>query len=141
MAILRANGSLFASARFPPGRRWNAAGNSGLVAASDGSAVALTLTEGNTGYASRGAEWLLVLRQGDRVARVLHRQPLRFAVCERWTALSWRDEWLLYSSTEGRTLALDTARRRVVDLTPLVARLPGARPDGQGKVELQARWA
>jgi hypothetical protein len=140
VAILRSDGSLFASARFPTGRRWNAAGNSGLVAASDGSAVALTLTEGNTGYASRGAEWLLVLREGDRVARVLHRQPIRFAVCERWATLSWRDEWLLYSSTEGRTLALDNGRRRVVDLTPLVARLPGARPDGQGKVELHARW-
>jgi hypothetical protein len=141
VAILRSDGSLFASASFPPGRRWNAAGNSGLVAAADGSAVALTLTEGNTGYASRGAEWLLVLREGDRVARVLHRQPLRFAVCERWTTLEWRGDWLLYSSTEGRVLALDTGHRRMADLTPLVARLPGAKPDGQLKVELAARWA
>jgi hypothetical protein len=140
VAILRADGSLFASARFPPGRRWSAAGNSGLVADPEGRAVALTLTEGNTGYASDGAEWLLVLREGDRVARVLHREVLTFAVCERWTTLAWHDRWLLYSSTEGRTLALDTARRRLVDLTPFVARLPGARPNGELKVEVRARW-
>lgn len=140
VAILRADGSVFASARFPRGRRWNAAGNSGLVADPAGRAVALTLTEGNTGYASRGAEWVLVLREGDRVARVLRRERLWFAVCERWTTLAWRDGWLLYASTEGRTLALDTAGRRVVDLSALVARLPGGRADGQHKVELQARW-
>jgi hypothetical protein len=84
---------------------------------------------------------LLLLREGDRVPRVLHRERLRFAVCERWVTLAWRDHWLLYSSTEGRTLALDTRRSRVVDLSRLVARLPGGRPDGQGKVELQARWS
>jgi hypothetical protein len=141
VAILRADGSLFASARFPNGRRWNAAGNSGLVASADGDAAALTLTEGNTGYASRGAEWLLALREGDRVARALHREPLRFAVCERWASLAWHGPWLLYSGTEGRTLALDTTARRLVALTPLVAGLPGATPNGEGKVELQARWA
>jgi hypothetical protein len=141
VVILREDGSLFASARFPRGRRWSAAANSGLVADPDGRSVALTLTEGNTGYASDGAEWLLVLREGDRAARVLHREALTFAVCERWTTLAWRDGWLLYASTEGRTLALDTARRRVVDLTRLVASLPGARPSGEGKVELNARWA
>jgi hypothetical protein len=141
VVILRADGSLFASARFPGGRRWNPAGNSGLVADPDGDSVALTLTEGNTGYASDGAEWLLVLREGDRAARVLHREALTFAVCERWTTLAWRDGWLLYSSTEGHALALDTRSRRIVDLSRLVARLPGARPDGQGKVELNARWS
>jgi hypothetical protein len=141
VAILRADGSLFASASFPRGRRWNAAGNSGLVADASGRAVALTLTEGDTGYASRGAEWLLLLREGDRRPRVLHREQLRFAVCERWTTLAWHRGWLLYSSTEGRTLAVDTSRGRVVELTPLVARLPSARPNGEHKVELEARWA
>jgi hypothetical protein len=141
VAILRADGSLFASASFPRGRRWNAAGNSGLVADPSGRAVALTLTEGDTGYASRGAEWLLLLREGDRRPRVLHREQLRFAVCERWTTLAWHRGWLLYSSTEGRTLAVDTSRGRVVELTPLVARLPSARPNGEHKVELEARWA
>jgi hypothetical protein len=140
VAILRADGSLIASARFPPGRYWNAVGNSGLVADPNGRAVALTMTEGNTGYASHGAEWIMVLREGDRVARVAHRVRLRFAVCERWTTLAWRGDWLLYSTTEGRALAIDTIRRRVVDLTPLVARLPGGNPDGQLKVELEARW-
>jgi hypothetical protein len=141
VVIVRSDGSLFASASFPAGRRWNAAGNSGLVASASGDAVALTMTEGNTGYRSRGAEWVLVLRKGDRVARLLHREPLRFAVCERWTTLEWRKGWLLYSGTEGHTLAFDTTARRVVDLSAFVARLPGGRPDGQGKVELGARWA
>jgi hypothetical protein len=141
VAILRADGSLFASASFPRGRRWNAAANSGLVADPSGRAVALTLTEGDTGYASRGAEWLLLLREGDRAPRVVHREQLRFAVCERWTTLAWHRDWLLYSSTEGRTLAVDTSSGRVVDLTPLVARLPAAKPSGEHKVELEARWA
>jgi hypothetical protein len=141
VAIVRSDGSLFASARFPAGRRWHAVGNSGLVADPKGRAVALTMTEGNTGYASQGAEWLLVLREGDRVARAVHRERLRFAVCERWTTLAWHKSWLLYASTEGRTLAVDTSRRRVVDLTRLVARLPGARPNAERKVELAARWA
>jgi hypothetical protein len=141
VAVLRSDGSLFASATFPRGRRWNAAGNSGLVADPEGRAVALTLTVGNTGYASHGAEWLLVLREGDRAARVLHRERLRFAVCERWTTLAWHGRWLLYSSTEGHALALDTGRRTLVDLTPLMARLPGARPNGELKVEVAARWA
>ena len=141
VVVLRADGSLFGSARFPRGRRWGAAGSSGLVADQEGRAVALTMTEGNTGYASQGAEWLLVLREGDRVARAVHRERVRFAVCERWTTLAWHDRWLLYASTEGRTLAVDTSRRRVVDLTRLVARLPGARPNGERKVELTARWA
>ena len=141
VAILREDGSLFASASFPPGRRWSAAGNSGLVVDPDGRTVALTLTEGNTGYASDGAEWLLVLREGDRIARALHRESLTFALCERWATLAWRDGWLLYSTTEGRTLALDTTRHHVVDLSRLVARLPGARPDAEGKVELTVRWS
>jgi hypothetical protein len=141
VVVLRADGSLFGSARFPRGGRWGAAGNSGLVADQEGRAVALTMTEGNTGYAVEGAEWLLVLREGDRVARAVHRERLRFAVCERWTTLAWHDRWLLYSSTEGHAFAVDTRRRRVVDLTQLVARLPGARPNGELKVELTARWA
>jgi hypothetical protein len=141
VAIVRSDGSLFASASFPRGRRWSAAGNSGLVAHPDGAAVALTLTEGNTGYASRGAEWLLVLREGDRTARVVHRERLRFAVCERWTTLAWRGSWLLSSSTEGRVLAVDTSLGRLLDLTSFVSRLPGAKPNGERKVELRARWA
>jgi len=140
VAILRANGSLFASASFPRGRRCNAAGNSGLVADPSGRAVALTLTEGNTGYASRGAEWVLLVREGDRAVRVRHRERLRFAVCERWTTLEWHGRWLLYSSTEGRAVAVDTSRRRVIDLTSFVSRLPGAQPNGELKVELEPRW-
>ena len=141
VVVLRPDGSLFASARFPPSGRWNAAGSSGLVADPAGHAVAFTLTEGNTGYASRGAEWLLALREGDRTARVLHRERLRFAVCERWTTLAWRDGWLLFSSTEGHSFALDSGRRTRVNLTPLVARLPGGMPNGERKVEVAVRWA
>jgi hypothetical protein len=141
VVVLRADGSFFGSARFPRGRRWGTANDSRLAADPKRRAVALTMTEGNTGYASQGAEWLFVLREGDRVARALRRERLRFAVCERWTTLAWHEGWLLYSTTEGGTLAVDTNRRRIVDLTPLVARLPGAKPNGERKVELRARWA
>ncbi|HEY3207341.1 MAG TPA: hypothetical protein VGJ58_10365 [Gaiellaceae bacterium] len=69
VAVLRRDGSLFASASFRPrGRRFSVAGNSGLVANPGGTAVAFTVTEGNTSYRSLGRESVYVLRAGDRRA-------------------------------------------------------------------------
>jgi hypothetical protein len=65
---------------------------------------------------------------------------LRFAVCERWASLSWHGEWLLYATTEGRTIALDArSPARRVDLTSLVRRLASA--DAQRKGGVQVEWA
>jgi hypothetical protein len=141
VAVVRGDGTLFASASFRPDhRRFSVAGNSGLVADAAGTAVALAVTSGNNGYAVVGRESLYVLRAGDRRAREVYAGRLRFAVCERWVGLDWHGDWLLYASTEGRTIALDTrSPARRVDLTGLVARV--ARADAQRKTQAQVEWA
>lgn len=141
MAVLRGNGVLFASARFRPRHRaFSVAGQSGLVANAAGSEVAFAVTRGDNGNAPAGYESLYVLRAGNSSAREVYSGKLRFAVCERWTNLGWHGNWLLYATTEGKTLALDsrTPTRRI-DLTQLVCRF--ASTDGEGKVNAQVQWA
>lgn len=142
VAVLRHDGSLFASASFRPrGKRFSVASNSGLVANRAGTGVAFTVTEGNTGYRSRGRESVYVLRAGDQRASVAYSHRLRFALCERWAGLSWHHGWLLYAATEGRTVAIDTTRPdRQIDLTSVAERV-GGRAGGDGKVEMGVRWA
>jgi hypothetical protein len=141
VAVLRGNGAPFASARFAARRQaLSVAGQSGLVANAAGSAVAFAVTSGDNGNTPVGQELLYVLRAGDRSASEVNRGKLRFAVCERWASLGWRGDWLLYATTEGKTLALDsrTPTRRV-DLTRLVRRF--AATDAEGKVNAQVQWA
>jgi hypothetical protein len=140
VAVLRRDGSMFASAVFPArGKRSSLAGNSGLVANRSGTAVALTVTEGNTGYRSVGRESVFVLRAGDRRARPVFSKRLHFALCERWAGLSWHGDWLLYAATEGRTVAVHAGGRdRRIDLTAVAFRL-GRR--SEGKLGVRVRWA
>jgi hypothetical protein len=141
VAVLRRDGSLFASAIFRRGKHSGVAGDSGLVANRTGTAVAFTVTVGNTGYRSVGRESIYVLREGDRSSSRVGSHRLRFALCERWAGLSWHGEWLLYAVTEGRTEAIDTTRRdRRIDLTALSERI-GGRAHGDGKVSVRVRWA
>jgi hypothetical protein len=142
VAVLRRDGSLFASTLFRPrGKRFSVAGNSGLVANQAGTAVAFAVTEGNTGYRAVGRESLYVLRAADRRPSRVYSHRLRFALCERWTGLSWRSDWLLYAATEGTTIAIDTTRpNRRIDLTTAVERI-GGRPGGDGTVDVRVRWA
>jgi hypothetical protein len=139
VAVLRPGGSLFASAVFPRRKRLLVAGNSGLVANAEGTAVAFAVTEGNNGYGVVGRESLYVLRSGDRRAERVFGRRLRFAICERWASLAWHEDWLLYATTEGRTVALDTrAPARQIDLTDVVMRV--ATRTGEGKVAVGVRW-
>ena len=141
IAVLRSDGSLFARARFRVrGRRVSVAGNSGLVANAAGTAVAFTVTHGNTGYRSVGRESIYVLREGDRQPSRRYSHRLRFAPCTRWTHLSWLDDWLLYAPTEGKTVAIDTTRAaRRIDLTRVATRIGGRRADRHHNV--QVRWS
>ena len=141
VAVLRATGALFASARFAPLHQpFSVAGQSGLVANAAGSAVAFAVTRGDNGNAAIGTESLYVLRAGDHSASEVYSGQVRFAVCERWTSLGWHGDWLLYATTEGKTLALNSRKpARRIDLTPLVRRL--ASTDGEGKVNAQVQWA
>jgi hypothetical protein len=143
LAVLRRDGSLAASATLHPGgRNLSLADSSGLVANRTGTAVAFTVSEGNTGYRSIGRETVYVLRAGDRRSAPVFSHRLRFGLCERWTSLAWHGDWLLYATTEGNTLAIDTKRPHVrIDLTRLAARI-GGRAGTDGKVDLLGvRWA
>jgi hypothetical protein len=138
--VLRRDGTLFASARLPAGRRTSVAGQSGLIANPTGNVVAFTVTHGNDGSASVGRESVVLLRAGDRAPSEVYTGSLRFAVCERWADLAWHGPWLLYATTEGRTLAFDTrAATRRIDLTDLVARF--AATNGEGRIGAQVSWA
>jgi hypothetical protein len=71
---------------------------------------------------------------------MLYRGRLRFAICERWVSLSWHGNWLLYATTEGQTIALDSnSPGRRADLSGLVRRLGSL--DAEPKVDAQVEWA
>jgi hypothetical protein len=83
---------------------------------------------------------LYVMRGGDSRARMLFRGRLRFAICERWVGLSWHGNWLLYATTEGRTIVFDShSPGRRADLSRLVRRLGSL--DAERKVDAQVEWS
>ena len=139
VAVLRRDGSLFASTLFRlRGKHVSVAGNSGLVANRAGTAVALAVTEGKQGYGAVGRESLYVLHAGNGRPARIYSHRLRFALCERWSGLSWHDDWLLYAATEGTTVAIDTARpKRRIDLTAVA----GSGRNGNGDANMRVRWA
>jgi len=138
VTVLRRDGSLFASARLRARGERSVAENSGLVANRAGTAVGFTVTEG---HRSLGRESLYVLRSGDRRPSLVYSRRLRFALCERWSGLSWRRDWLLYAATEGMTIALDTARpTRRIELTAVTRSVGGPR-GGDGKTDVRVSWA
>jgi hypothetical protein len=139
LAVLRPDGRVFASTALPrPARRADVV-SSALAVDGDADAVAFTVTHGNSAYGSRGSELVYLLRPGEAAARVVFRERLRFAVCERAAELAWRGRWLLYSTSEGRVALIDTRRpARSVDLSETVARLPGM---GGGEGRFDAGWA
>lgn len=122
VVVVRADGSIFASIRL---REWRAGGlSSSLVPAPDGSAVAFTATSGRT----HATETVYVARAGARTATALLREAVQLGGCVQGASVQWLGRWLLYSDTESKLAAIDTAGgRRVLDLTRLVGRLPGIR--------------
>jgi hypothetical protein len=139
LVVLRLDGSVFASTPLPrPLMRVDRV-SSALVADAEAGAVAFTATRGNTAGGSVGDELVYLLRSRATAARVIYRERLRFAVCERAADVSWHGRWLLYSSSEGRVALLDTVRpEQSIDLSATVARLSGMGGD-EGRFD--ARWA
>ena len=141
VVVLRRDGSVFASTRIPRRRSRVDGISSALVASPDGRSVAFTHTRGNTAYGSRGGETVYLLRAGTRRALRLHTEHMRFAICERGADLAWHGRWLLYAAAEGNVVVLDGhGRRRALDLTRTVMRLPGSH-GGEGHANVTARWA
>jgi hypothetical protein len=127
LVVLDLDGRRLASTRVPQQRRGADTVSSPVAANPTGTAVAFAATRGNTAYSSRGRETVYLLRAGARQARPLYSQRLQFKGCERAANLAWHDHWLLYSTTEERAAAIDTSlQARPVELSKLIARLPGA---------------
>ena len=106
--------------------------SSAVVANAAATAVAFTATSGNTAYGSRGRETVYVLRAGERRARPVLSEALRFKVCERMSDLAWRGRHLLYSDVELHAAVVDVSgRASPVELGPVIARLPGLKRDGR----------
>jgi hypothetical protein len=141
VVVLRRDGSLLASTVLPRRHSRVDGISSALVASPDGRSVAFTLTRGNTAYGSSGGEAVYVLRGGRRRAVRVHTEHLRFAVCERGADLAWQGHWLLYSASEGNVVVVDgSGRRRSLDLTRTVLRLPGSH-GGEGHANVTASWS
>jgi hypothetical protein len=138
--VLDYSGRLVASTALPK-RSQPADGISSSVAANASrTAFAFTITHGNNAYGSRGQESVYVLGAGDQRARPILTEQLDFVVCERMAELAWHGRWLLYSAPEGRAVVVDASGEvSPTDLSGLVARLPGARNDGEGIFEVN--WA
>jgi hypothetical protein len=124
VAVLRQNGSLFASADFASG---NVAGESGLVANSTATAVTFVVSHGSPAQA-RGSESVEMLQESDRRARTLYTGAVPGRLCVRWATLAWHGNWLLYSVTSGKTLLLNSHEGRRLDLTAAVHELAPANP-------------
>ena len=141
VVVLRRDGSVFASTGLPRRHSRVDGISSALVASPDGRSVAFTLTRGNTAYGSRGTESVYLLRSALRRAVSIHTVRLHFAVCERGADLVWNGRWLLYGASEGNVVLVDSrGRRRALDLTRTVLRLPGSH-GGEGHANVTASWS
>jgi hypothetical protein len=128
LVVLRTDGSVFASTALPRPLERTDSVSSALASDHRADAVAFTATPGNTAAGSRGSELVYLLTPGATAARVVYRERLTFAVCERAADLSWRGAWLLYTASEGNAALIDTRRpARSIDLSEMIARLPGMR--------------
>ena len=117
IVVLRSDGSTFGSSSFGGGT-WTSL----PVASARG--VAFTVADADGLHES-----VYLLRAGDRSARPLYRTPSYVDGC-RGAALSWRGDWLLYWTTEGRVAGLDASEAHgPIDLTDTVAKLPGVDRD------------
>jgi hypothetical protein len=122
LVLLRPDGSLFANARIDLSRE--NISSSSLAIAPGGTAVAYTVVSGTKPAA--GAETVYVLSAGAHAAGALYRQPIHDGGCERGAGVQWHAHWLLYTTSEGYLMVLDsTGRHRAVDLGPIVRSLPG----------------
>jgi hypothetical protein len=137
LVVLNYSGHVFASTTLPRPPMSADGISSSLVLNAAGTAVAFTATSGNTAYGSRGRETVYELAAGETQAQPLYSQDIDFNVCERMAWLVWQGRWLLYADTEQHAAVVDASGAGgAVDLTAVIAALPGYRPDGDGIFDL-----
>ena len=139
LVVVDARGRVVSSTALPQGRRVGV--SAGPVLGASVRSVAFAVADGETSDGKEDTESVFVLAPGERRAREIDRHRLFIEGCARGASLAWRGRWLLYSTTEGRAVAYDTASAERVDLTPFLEQLPGAR-GADGRLErLGVSWA
>jgi hypothetical protein len=73
----------------------------------------------------RARETVRLLRPGQQSSTALFANEVGALGCGHWPSLAWREKDLLYSTTAGDVVVIDTRSGRHVDLTAAVARIPG----------------
>jgi len=137
LVVLRYDGSVFASTTLPPGPASADRISSSIVVNPAGTAVAFTATNGNTAYGSHGTETVYGLAAGETQARPLFSEELDFLICERMAWLAWQGPWLLYADSEEHAVAIDSSGEFApVDLSAVIAGLPGFLADGDGRFDV-----
>ena len=137
LVVLRYDGSVFASTALPARPASADRISSSIVANAAGTAVAFTTTSGNTAYGSHGTETVYELAAGQRQAQPLFSEELDFRICERMASLVWQGTWLLYADSEEHAAAIDSSGESApVELSAVIAALPGFRADGDGRFDV-----
>ena len=132
LAVLEADGSVFATAK--TGR-----GVDTLEIRPDGrAAVYLNVDVRFSAHAASRTVAIMLLPRGARRGQELHTFKVGQTTKGWHTSLKWSGDWLLASSSDGHTVAIDRRSARVVDLTPLARTL--AHPSGQEVWGLAAAW-
>jgi hypothetical protein len=137
LVVLDHHGRVVASSPLPS-RQQGADGVSSPVAANAHNTVfAFAATDGNTADGSSGSETVYLLAAGETRARPIFSSRLDFEACGHMAELSWRGRWLLYSASEGEAAVVDSSLAvSPIDLSGVIARLPGVRRDGEGYLEV-----
>jgi hypothetical protein len=121
IAVTRRDGALIARANWARSRR--VVSDSGVSVARDRKAFAFRLTDAHPGSRSSRAT-VYVLRAGASNAQAIYRHHLGPSGCAVGAGLSWHGPFLLYTSTDGRSVVLDTTSGHAVDLTRVARLLP-----------------
>ena len=130
LAVLESDGGVFATAE-------TGGGTDRLQMRPDGRAAAY-LSVSFSQRPSRRMVAIMLLPKGARRGNELHAYGVG-PTPPAWDAeLQWGGDWLLVSSSDGHTVAIETRSGRVADLTSLARTL--AHPSGQQVWGLAADW-
>jgi hypothetical protein len=120
ITVTRRDGRLVARARW---RSTRLSSDSGVAVAPDGRAFAFRLSDVHAGSRT-GSAAVYVLRSGEREAQVVYSHRLGASGCAYGAALGWNGRDLLYGSSDGTTVLIDTRTNAGRDLTRLAHSLP-----------------
>ncbi|MCC6832914.1 MAG: hypothetical protein IT200_16390 [Thermoleophilia bacterium] len=144
-AVLGADGRLLRSVRLGFTVAFGDFGG-GPRLAPDGTAVAVPIAwmhavRGGVGPDGRIAVLVIDFAGGPRILAPTQVPPRRLkATLAGWSvAVAWHGRWVLLSSSDGTTMAVDSRNATAVDLTPAaLAAVPGGQPAARHR--LVARW-